>query len=474
MDYFKDHKLMALKEEIHVIKVKFRELKLLTYPDSDVKYVILYMENLANQIDEKIDEYQCSNIDMRKLSYLSDVVSIFYNSVCCILNSDIRSNPREMMIPIKEILKRIDSKHLFITEPLTNLNYAVGAILNTEYFLQLLKIIGISFEEEMKIIRLLFPVLHQSDILGGAVMGHELGHYLDIHYSMNLTDKILVEFMNKINHADYFKFFGINKDYNININPIDLVKSEIPNFVLKNWIQEIVADIIGALLYGLSSYFSLQQVLSVGASIDRDTGNYFEDFIKTHPRNSMRTFVIIETFKKMDLFSNINEELANKIYEYKDVWNTAEKNIFYEEYYETYIDNNINIVINSKYMCKLEEDLKGNLEWIINKIYDEISGISGEIVYDFTQFKETIPIAVEKILNIIPPNEIDGEPLDSITILNAGWIAYILEFDQIRENLSSEESSFIDFEVKEIIDNLLKKATISANIHRRWIHAANK
>lgn len=474
MDYFKEHKLRALKEEIHVIKIKFRELKLLTYPDSDVKRVIIYMENLVNQIDEKIDEYQCSDVDMIKLSYLSDVVSIFYDSVCCILNSDIRSNPREMMIPIKEILKKIDSKHFFITEPLTYLNYAVGAILNTDYFLQLLNIIGISFEAEMKIIRLLFPVLHQSDILGGAVMGHELGHYLDIHYSMNLTDKILVEFMNKIEHSEYFEFFGKDKNYEININPVDIVRSEIPQFVLKNWIKEIVADIIGALLYGLSSYFSLQQVLSVGASIDRNTGNCFEDFMKTHPRNSMRTFVIIETFKKMDLFSNINEELSNKIYEYENVWNMAAENIFYEEYYKTSIDSNINIVINSKYMCKLEADLKRNLGWIINKIYDEISEVSDEILYDFTQFKQNIPRAVEKILNIIPPNEVDSKPLDSITILNAGWIAYILKFDQIKENLSSEESSFIDFEVKEIIDNLLKKATISANVHRRWMHAANK
>ena len=63
---------------------------------------------------------------------------------------------------------------------------------------------------------------------------------------------------------------------------------------------------------------------------------------------------------------------------------------------------------------------------------------------------------------------------NSISILNAGWIAYMTKFNQIKDNLSSEESYLLDFEVKEIIDNLLKKATISSNIHRRWIDATNK
>lgn len=475
MEYFKEHKLRSLKEEIHVIKIKFRELKLLTYPDSDVKQVITYMEYLADEIDQKIDEYKNQDIDMIKLSYLSDVVRIYYNSVCCILNSDIRSNPREIMIPIKEILKKIDHTHLFITEPLIELNYAVGSILPNEYFLKLLSGIGIINKKHIKIIRLLFPILHQSDILGGAVMGHELGHYLDIHYPLNLTEKIVVEFINKINYQEYVEFFGKkDKDYQVNFNPRDIVKSELPNFVLKNWVKEIVADIIGTLLYGVASYFSLQQILSISASIDKNTGECCQNFSETHPRNSMRTFVIIETLRKMKLFDNIDEELSGKIYEYQAIWDRSSDKIFNNKYYITKIDNNINILINSKYLSKLETDLKNNLEWIISKILEEINNISDEIIYDFTRFKEDIPKSVENILNIIPPNEIDGQPLDSISILNAGWIAYMTKFNQIKDNLSSEESYFVDFEVKEIIDNLLKKATISSNIHRRWIDATNK
>ena len=313
MDYFKDHKLRALKEEIHVIKSKFKELKLLTYPDGDVEKVITYMQNLAYSIDEKIDEYKNSEIDIKYLSDLSYIVNIFYNYVCCVLNSDIRNNPREIMIPIKEILKKINSEHLFITMPYTEFNYAVGEVLGDNSFLDALRRLNISFEIDRRIIRLLFPVLHQSDILGGAVMGHELGHYLDLHYHMKLSEKIIVNFVDKINYFEYSKFFCKINQEELDINLKSIVKAELPRFVLYNWIKEIVADIIGAFLYGISSYFSLQHILSVSAPIDYDKGNYYQMFNETHPRNSMRTYVIIEALKKINLFENIDEELKNKI-----------------------------------------------------------------------------------------------------------------------------------------------------------------
>lgn len=474
MDYFKEHKLRALKEEIHVIKIKFKELKLLTYPDGDVEKVIIYMQNLAYKIDEKIDEYKNNDADMVKISYLSDVVTVFYRYVCCVLNSDIRNNPREIMVPIKEILNKINSNHLFITEPLTNFNYAVGEILSIDAFLNLLKALDISFDMDTRIIRLLFPVLHQSDVLGGAVMGHELGHYLDLHYPIKLSEKILVKFINKIDCNEYIAFFRKDKEYKLNIDPIDIVKSELPRFVLYNWIKEIVADVIGALLYGISSYFSLMQVLSVSASIDKVQGKCYQGFSESHPRNSMRAFVIINTLKKMNLFNSIDKDLIEKIYEYNDIWNMALNTLFQERQRKIILDENINIIINSKYLSKLEDDLKNNLEWIIELIYDEINNISSDIIYDCKNFEKDIPKAVEKIVNIIPPNEVYSKPLDSISILNAGWIVYMIKFDEMRKNLNSGESNFIDFEVKEIIDNLLKKATLSSNIHRRWLDAASK
>lgn len=474
MDYFKEHKLRALKEEIHVIKGKFKELKLLTYPDGDVEKVIIYMQKLAYKIDEKIDEYKNSNVDMIYVSYLSDIVRVFYKYVCCVLNSDIRNNPREIMIPIKEILKEINSDHLFITEPYTEFNYAVGEILSGDAFLSLLKFLDISFEIDTRIIRLIFPVLHQNDILGGAVMGHELGHYLDLHYPMKLSEKILVKFINKINLLDYIEFFCKSEQYELNINPKDIVRAELPNFVLYKWIKEIVADIIGVFLYNISSYFSLQHVLSVSAGIDKEQGKSYQGFNETHPRNSMRTFVILETFKKINLFENIDENLKNRIYEYKDIWNKALESVFEEKRYRTSIDKNIYIIINSKYLYRLEDDLKNNLDWMIDLIYNEIKTISEKILYDCNNFKDNIPIAIDRILNIVPPNEVDGKPLDSISILNSGWIVYMTKFDEMKKNLNSNEIKFIDYEVKEIIDNLLKKATVTSNIHRRWLSETNK
>lgn len=129
--------------------------------------------------------------------------------------------------------------------------------------------------------------------------------------------------------------------------------------------------------------------------------------------------------------------------------------------------NNVSITVN--YLLELEKDIEDSFEFMVELISKELNSISSKIIFDSSKYKDKIPKLVEKIVNIIPTNELDGEPVHSVSIINAGGIAYIFKFEEIKTNIiSSGECSIDELQIKEITDNLLKKATLSANIHRRW------
>lgn len=222
----------------------------------------------------------------------------------------------------------------------------------------------------------------------------------------------------------------------------------------KNWIQEFVADIIGICLYGLASFFAYQHVIfsNIKISMIGERHKISDNIFETHPRNTIRTFMMIKTLKKLKYNNYANKKTLDLIEEYYQIWN------------ECIIENN-NIIF-----ILLEEFLKDESDFLIDSVINELKILSDNLIYDFSKLKVIVPHAVEKIINVIPPNEIKGEPIDEISILNAGWIAYLLEYDKIKETLNSEDYSFKDFEIKEIVDNLIKKAILASDIHSRWLN----
>lgn len=351
------------------------------------------------------------------------------------------------MLPIRNILKKLNSKHLFITEPCLEYNYAVSLFMGSK--------IGIYFkleEDEIpEIIKIIFPILHKDDILNGAVMGHEFGHFLDLHYKLDITGKVIAKYMlNPI-------FEEIYKE-TMKKTSLSVTKEEFKVLLLKkyfkNWIQEFVADIIGICLYGLASFFAYQHVIfsNIKISMIGERHKISDNIFETHPRNTIRTFMMIKTLKKLKYNNYANKKTLDLIEEYYQIWN------------ESIIENN-NIIF-----ILLEEFLKDESDFLIDSVINELKILSDNLIYDFSKLKVIVPHAVEKIINVIPPNEIKGEPIDEISILNAGWIAYLLEYDKIKETLNSEDYSFKDFEIKEIVDNLIKKAILASDIHSRWLN----
>ena len=100
MNYLISNKLMTLKEQIDVLKIKFNELLLMTYPDTNIEKVINYMFDLANKLDERINYYSDNGVDNNELSLFSQIIQAFHTTVGYIVSCDVKNHPREIMIPI--------------------------------------------------------------------------------------------------------------------------------------------------------------------------------------------------------------------------------------------------------------------------------------------------------------------------------------------------------------------------------------
>lgn len=133
MDSLKSSKIIALKEQLHFLKLKFQEIKLLSYLGNEIEEVISYVESLAYEFDEKLIEYEKNDVSKNDLKLLLPLINIYYIQVGRIVNCDVKNNPREVMIPIKEILNEVHGEHIFITEPIWDLNYWLGILFNKNY-----------------------------------------------------------------------------------------------------------------------------------------------------------------------------------------------------------------------------------------------------------------------------------------------------------------------------------------------------
>jgi len=472
MSYLVFNKLTALKEQIDVLNIKFNELKLLSYPGDDIENIINSLHRLTNEFNKRLIFYKEEGISNEELQLISDLIRIFYQIVGHISNSDVRNHPREIMIPIRELLSYTSAKHIFMTEPTWDLNYSVSNLLNDNY-MSALKTCGIEYEGIRNIIKLSFPKIHQNNILGGAIMAHELGHYFDIHYPLDITEKIIVKFINKIDINKYISNIYSTLGENLKGNPIwiNFLKSNLPKIILRRWINEIVADILGVAFYGVSSYLASESLSAFYSNIDINQTQFTQTFSDTHPRDGFRNYVRFSTLSKINHLQNYDEKLVEKILELKRQWELSSTETFNS--YNLKIDDARSFVVNSVYLYNLENDLKSNIDWIIEDTINEIKSISPNLIYDINTFKEEVPELVNKIKRAIPPNEIKGKPANTISIINAGWVLYTLYPDEIKGSFPSDEKSDT-IDIKNVIDTLLKKATLSSSIHRRWINATCK
>lgn len=454
MDTHISYKLLSIEEQLEVLNCKFEKSLYKSYPNEQVKNIIEELYNVSSNLFKILQECKKEEADIETINDLAQAGKVLYDCVGRVERSNFKNHPIEIMIPVKEVLSYIGKDHIFITEPIWDLNYAIGPLF-TKSYVQLFNKLGINVFEINKAIQLLFPGLHQNNVILGSVMSHELGHYIDLFCSQGISEELIVYIMNSIDLKQYIQFY-------ITSNPmphliIPTIKACIPSIVLRNWIREIVADIIGVIMYGAASYFATEHVSIYYNNLFSDS--YSRSFSLTHPRDKIRNLVRFRTMEKLEYFNCMNETYIELIKSYRENWEKSQSTPFRER--ELKIGQREYFTCSSVFLFRVEIDIKNDLDNIIDFVINKIRELSPNLIYNPENYKILIPKLINKIMNIIPPNEIDFKPVDSISILNAGWIAYLG-----RENLSTNPE--LDIDSKELINGLIRKALLSADVHRRW------
>ncbi|WP_089744455.1 hypothetical protein [Gracilibacillus ureilyticus] len=372
------------------------------------------------------------------------------------------------MIPVKEIILKYGDATLFFTRPVWILNYAIGDIWS-RFSLSISKTFpSIQLDKKKKIL-IEFPVVHKDDVLLGCVMGHELGHYFDLHSGLNLTDSLMPSLLKHSNINDLKQFVNLkltSSSILLTKDQENRIKNEILVNILGkgyliNWLQEFIADIIGILLYGPSSHFSGDSIFTY-SSLAND-GTLHDAFSNTHPRSSIRSVVRERTFEKLNYTGKFSSVIQEEINISIQKWKSAKTKLFLDSIDGSYgTDIIFRFELNNTSLAIIEDILVSELDDIIDYI---LNTIPDELHYNVEKYHKIVPQLAAKISNFIPPNEIDSEPVDSISILNAGWHAYFHYRDKLETEISSNEQ---EYNIREMINNLVKKALMSAHIHRGW------
>lgn len=463
-DDFFDSSLQIHHDQAFALFNQIEKLKLTSYPTPELSNFINELSTICKLILNKFNEvssYSEIKVYRQSLNNLQQIVSY-------LSQANTTHNPMEVMIPAKELILRFGDETLFFTQPVWILNYAIGDVW-TKLSENIVKLFPeLTLNSKRKIL-IQFPIIHKDDVLLGCVMGHELGHYFDLHSGLNLSAQLLPQLLQheNINHLKpYLEIKILNQTIILNNETETRIKQQIiinllsGNYLI-NWLNEFIADIAGILLYGPSSHFSGDSIFTFSSLTEN--GELIDSYSTTHPRSSIRSIVRLRTFSKLGYDQKLNSEIQSSIEVSKQKWIKA-KTYIETNYIDGRIQNDLVYRLNlQKESYELIENiLLDKLDVIIDFV---VNTIPEDLHYSADKYQDIVPKLSKKISNFIPPNELLGEPVDSISILNAGWYAYILDKEKLRESLSENEQ---DYNIREMINNLIKKALTSAHIHRRW------
>lgn len=462
-------------EQSYALNRQIEKFRKGTYPSVKLEDFVEELYKVNNAFIKLFYNLNSDNLTSTQIRLLDQIFSFFMNEIASTaLYADVHQNPLEMMIPVKELIQKLNVDVDFITVPSWKINYAIGDVWNLfNGYINFLKTqdpnMNIKIQDK-KIIQIVFPIVHKDNILLGGILGHEFGHYLDKNFKKSLiTQKILLVVKNYNRKSELIKYLDYDKALNLNPQALSLIIDTLLTKVsmIECWIQEFVADIIGIFIYGISSYFSCEKVFMYQNISEKD--KLIDRFSATHPRCSARSTVRLEVLKHLDYENILDPSLVKIIKDFHSSWINANIEPYDQVHIEEFtlglqkIKVNLNLNVDS---CKLiEQILLDNIKEII-KIVE--TNIPAQIKYNFSDIKDkSMPLA-KKIANLIPPNELSKIPMDSMSIMNAGWIAYYLYINDIKKFLSEYSPQEQDIKAIEMINSLMSKALVSSHIHRRW------
>lgn len=370
-------------------------------------------------------------------------------------------NPKAITIPIREMIERNGDSTVYIPELIWETNYYIGEISNV--YNRFIQSIGIESLLDIKLYRFGIPHFYQDDVLMSGILGHELGHYFDLYGGLRVTEQLLTIFTNDKDFVNSLIPFVVsengmilNEGTKIEVVKLFLTKSRL---YMENWVKEFVADVLGIMLYGPSSFFSSERLIQ-SSHIYQEESEGFDRGVVSHPRSLLRYIIKKQTFEYLN-YDNLPESFISEIEKSKAVWMSAR--VGYVTQIETIgsvKDTKVGFRANECALKLIEKYLIGKFHLIIEYCF---KAIPDQLIYSPSVMDESLKQLCAKLGQMLPPNEVFyNKPSDNISIINAGWLAYFEPSNLLNTQYPSND------ELLEAINSMLIRALEVSSIHRRW------
>ena len=318
-----------------------------------------------------------------------------------------------------------------------------------------------------------YPKFQRDNMLLGTIMSHEFGHYLDItEFKTSATS-----YNKLINSTDLNSLYtfinGVppEVDRRIILQSILYTNTSSNNNIVLNWIRELFADIYATLLYGPAFYFAQAEFMLFGSyQASTNQSNINNDlFVISHPPNTLRTYAITKTLTNIGVLDHLNEPIKEKFDLYKQSFNVTKDAIQVRN--SGNMGSNwpgIYLSINQEFYIALFDVFFQLIDVLITEAISVFP--QGFIFNKDLWLQSQNPVLKSKIMNLVPPNELDRKPVPLPVIINCGWVCYYSDFEELVNryfgSLNEEQRRFRVFQV---LSSLIRKALESSHIQKKWI-----
>ena len=424
---------------------------------------LVYQEliNTKHLIDELTSDFQSSEAQGKLGEILSNIVDILFKS----FEKDVKKirNDRDYfnriyrlcshyLQKIREIHKKY-IRHLhrynnasfpfelarllkkYISEKLPDCEVLIEPYSGYKYGVELLSIrnitedLFISSKYNNKFAILTYPEPHGRNALSHAFLFHSIGHLID--FQEEITENLLNEFS--------FNKFSVDKALNIKKSRSVFINKCVT--VLKEWLSEIVSDLMAIKFIGPAFFFSFFYLSITSNSMEKIADNYLCPALRFS--YLMDELEHLGYFKRK-IFRPHLEEIRSFLSNTKNhIQKKMEKTPEYK------------IVINA-----IENGLKKRI--IQNKVENAIKNLS-------LNNEEMLNYMIDElILKGIPPTEIKNESIASPEmIINSGWLTFLSKKKELFKLTSAKNNEEKAISLS-ILNELLLKAIESSEILNSW------
>lgn len=464
--------LIALTNDIISFKKYLQELLTKVYAsDSIYQFIEEDLIYITNSILEKIDE--ASGVITSEVIHLENIWSQNWVQMIAysVNNAEFKQYPYEIINVYKDIVENIENDKVEVATVPENMfndnriNFSFTPLWKIiDIIYHHLGKVGIKRQQKgHKLIKLAYPKEFKNDVFVAGIYSHEIGHYFErsrdlreeIFLDSRIFDKYKTELMPFIEKSDQAGNL-------VNINDIDYFKASYD--LINSWLGEMFSDYLGIAVLGPAFILSNMEY-DLHNSYSRTSyisnGYVEEGFQLSHPSRSFRSQKQIEYLRKIvdfDIFSSAVENELDKVIKYfssyKAVNNNGKKRIS-NTYVFDITDKSKSIVMNmlTDYLPIIEKS---------------VESVVGNLRFKEEVWKEAIDLANDKLVELVPPCEYKENNADSISIINAAWIARIEHYNELKKKIEVDLKSE-QYEIFAIINDLTLFALNSARIMKRWI-----